>query len=257
MMPAASTKSTALVPAPTPTPPPQVPGKTKQPPSTTGSTMTQMQSPLAQALSLLTLQELLRPSPWTTNPYAGLGSTSPYLGAYQGPNPYSAYFSNPYSGAGASSYGGAAGSYGSGAASAGGSGGAASGYGSGAAAGNSAATGTQRQVSTARTDGSVLDVLGVPHEGNKVSWPLGLRILPPAAQSEALRTQVDSLLLFTSAQAVYGQVNGGAVDRAVQATAQLRDLLRKGGADAMSAHTYHEAWQFLDRLDTTLLTVKR
>jgi hypothetical protein len=90
-----------------------------------------------------------------------------------------------------------------------------------------------------------------------VSWPLGLRILAPAPESERLRRQVDGLVRLTAVQVVYGQVNPNTLDAAIRATTQLRTLLRQSGRDAMAEHTFHEAGQFLDRLHTNLRSFKK
>src|SRR5262249_34412249 len=60
---------------------------------------------------------------------------------------------------------------------------------------------------TDRTQETSLTVLGVPVERGRVQWPLGLRVLPPAKETKALRDQLDIVLPTVANQAVAGQTN--------------------------------------------------
>jgi hypothetical protein len=94
----------------------------------------------------------------------------------------------------------------------------------------------------------VLDALGVPNEDGKLSWPLGLRILPPQAESRPLRQQIDALLGLAASQALSGQANPRIVASAGRAVDQLHQLLRSKRELIPSAHSYEEADSFLKKL---------
>jgi hypothetical protein len=169
-------------------------------------------------------------------------------------SPYSAYASNPYSAQYGAypmmmpAYSPMMGSYGSGA----------GGYGSGTNNSNPYSTDTdgyadrKRQKAAAET-GSLQSILGLPGEKGRLSWPLGLRILAPAPEAEALRQQIDGLIQSLAYQAGSGQVQSGTVDAATGATRDLRRLLRRGeGSAAIAEYTYQEADRFLGRLDSAI-----
>jgi hypothetical protein len=170
-------------------------------------------------------------------------------------SPYSAYASNPYS----AQYGAypmmmpayypMMGGYGSGA----------GGYGSGTNNSNPYTTDTdsyaikKRQKSATDETGSLQSILGLPGEKGRLSWPLGLRILAPAPEAEALRQQIDGLIQSLAYQAGSGQVQSGTVDAATGATRDLRRLLRRGeGSAAIAEYTSQEAERFLSRLDSAI-----
>jgi len=95
-------------------------------------------------------------------------------------------------------------------------------------------------------NGSALASLGVPNGAGQVSWPLGLRSLPPEAAP--LRQQIDNLLIRAANVRANGQVDETAVRDLNRAIGQLRQLLAtKDGA--LPAATYAEARQFLRGLD--------
>jgi hypothetical protein len=167
-------------------------------------------------------------------------------------------------GYGGSGYGGSGyGGFGSGGSGYGGSGYGGSGYGSsgqGYGNGSSAVGTTSPSYSTAsytapRQAGTAsgIDSFGLPHEADALSWPLGLRILPPAAKSQALRQEVNAQVRLAAAQAATGQVRSDTVEAATNATGQLRDLLRgKKDSAGMAEQTVRDAEQFLDRIDRVL-----
>ena len=193
-------------------------------------------------------------SPFARNPYAGFAS----LGR-AGLNPYSRYTPNPYGSmtnpytSMTSGYGGAGYGLGYGGSGYGGSG---QGYGNGSAKDGTTSSGYAAASYTApRQAGTAggIDVFGLPHETDTLSWPLGLRILAPAAKSQELRQEVDAQVQLAAAQAATGQVRSGTVEAATNATSQLRDLLRKkGGSAGMAEQTVRDAEHFLDRIDRVL-----
>src|SRR5262249_33914574 len=99
-------------------------------------------------------------------------------------------------------------------------------------------------------------LFGLPSENGRVAWPLGLRILPPANETKALREQLELVLYFVATQAAEGQVNRTFIDFGLQAVRDLRQLLRphKG---AMVTFTYTEAMRFLDRAERGLIKIRK
>jgi hypothetical protein len=188
----------------------------------------------------------------------GLGAAYPgrgYLGGGPLYNPYAGYammsMGNSYSGgssgggrsSGSGSYGSGGGSYGGGGGSQDYSSSAANSYQPYAPASLMA---YNQQASSASRPGSALESFGVPFEGGKPAWPLGLRILAPAAETDALRRQVDALMGLTTAQPD-GRLPSDAVQEASRALARLRTLLA-AQQEGMAAATYEQADRFLKKL---------
>jgi hypothetical protein len=95
-----------------------------------------------------------------------------------------------------------------------------------------------------------LDLMGVPSENGKLTWPLGLRILAPAPQAKILREQIEGLVRSLAFQAAGGQVQSSTIDAAIQAASDLRGLLRRReGSAAIAEHTYRDAERFLKQLE--------
>jgi hypothetical protein len=97
---------------------------------------------------------------------------------------------------------------------------------------------------------SWLDSLGLPNEGGKVAWPLGLRVLGPASEVQPLRQQIDSLLPLLAAAgrdaettAISGQLE--------DALRQARRLLAENG-DGLADATQAEARRFLNDISRAL-----
>jgi hypothetical protein len=99
-------------------------------------------------------------------------------------------------------------------------------------------------------------LFGLPAEKGRVKWPLGLRILPPADESKALREQLEVVLYFVASQAAEGKVNGVFIDFGLDAVHDLRKLVR-ADREHTSADTYKEAMRFLDRAERGLTRIKR
>jgi hypothetical protein len=184
------------------------------------------------------------------NPYAFRAVSNPYGTGY-GMNPYAPYggMSNPYSAYGSGS-GGGGGGYG------GGGGGGYGGGGQGNYGGGSQqtvpASYTIKPPTPAGADLSVFSALGLPSEHGRLTWPLGLRVLAPAAESQKLRDQIESLLPVMASQAPGGQGQSGTAAEATRAVSDLRKLLRNGGGAAMASFTLDEAEHFLDKLGRVL-----
>jgi hypothetical protein len=103
-----------------------------------------------------------------------------------------------------------------------------------------------QQASSASTSGNVPESFGVPLAGGKPAWPLGLRILAPAAETDRLRRQVDALVRLAAAQP-QGRLPSDAVPEANRALARLRTLLANQ-QEGMAAATYEHADSFLKKL---------
>jgi hypothetical protein len=169
---------------------------------------------------------------------------------FGGMNPYSSVLSSsPYASMGnsMSAYGGS-----------GGSGGGGYGGGSGGGSGGSPSMSTAptnsglADVVAAQTlvnqmnNGSALDSLGLPNAAGRLTWPLGLRVLPPEATP--LRHQIDNLLTRAANVRANGQVDETAVSDLNKSIGRLWELLAsKDGV--LPANTASEARQFLRGLD--------
>jgi hypothetical protein len=211
---------------------------------------------------VLTPQGVMHVPEFPVNPFVGMGLTQASVFGYnRAMSPYSAYASNPYAPMYAMSayampmsaypmagYGGGS-SYSnpyapaSTAAYRGDDDGASSTY------AGSYASAKQRQ-SLATVPMNALDLLAVPSENGKLTWPLGLRILAPAPQAQQLRQQVEGLVRSLGFQAASGQVQSNTIEAAIQATRDLRSLLHKReGSAAIAEHTYRDAERFLQQLE--------
>jgi hypothetical protein len=122
-----------------------------------------------------------------------------------------------------------------------------------------AATNSQNNpsVSQMRTYGesksvNVLDTLGVPNDGNQIRWPIGLTILPPAAQTKALRERIDALAAEVATQAANHQLNSGTLQEANKEINKLHGLLFENRFKIPALATYNEADHFLNQLKTGL-----
>jgi hypothetical protein len=98
-------------------------------------------------------------------------------------------------------------------------------------------------------------LFGLPAENGRVQWPLGLRTLPPANETKALREQLELVLYAVATQAAEGKVNRVCINLGLHAARDLRQLLRpcKG---TMADTTYTEAMRFLDRSERGLTMIK-
>jgi len=163
------------------------------------------------------------------NPYAGYGAmAAPAYG-----NPYAYGMATPY----ANPY-------------------AASGSGK-TVPGSGAGQQQQQQQSQDKSATSLLDALGVPNDGSRLTWPLGLRILPPAPETQTLRRQIDGLVRLLAQQAASGQVSSSTIQEASRAVDQLHARLRdRKDSLPTSANTFHEADHFLTQLEHGLKALR-
>jgi hypothetical protein len=92
-----------------------------------------------------------------------------------------------------------------------------------------------------------LDSLGLPNEGGKLAWPLGLRILAPAGEVQHLRQRNDTLLPMLAAQAGQDAENSATSEQLEHALRQMRRLLAENG-DGLAEATLADARRFLTDL---------
>jgi hypothetical protein len=204
------------------------------------------------------------------NPFTSGFGLNPFTSGF-GVNPNTSGFGvNPNtSGSGVNPYASGSGGYSSGSGGySSGSGGYSSGSGGGSGSGGSGSASPQANPYTdaapfdsatgLQPSSTTLDVLGLPTVGGRLSWPLGLRVVAPAAKAQVLRRQIDAVLTLAAAPSAGGQLSSGAVELATSAAEQLRTLLRqKQGSAVMAERTYRDATAFLDRLQVSLLALKR
>jgi hypothetical protein len=94
-------------------------------------------------------------------------------------------------------------------------------------------------------------LFGLPAENGRLQWPLALRILPPANDTQVLREQLELVLYYVASQAADGQVNRAFIDLGLQAVRDFRQLL-KPHERTMPAVSYSDAMRFLDRAERGL-----
>jgi hypothetical protein len=98
----------------------------------------------------------------------------------------------------------------------------------------------------ASTSSSALDSLGLPHDGNHLSWPLGLRVLPP--ESQQIRQQIDTLLPRATLGKLNGQADEASLRQLTQAVGRMRQLLASKDS-VLAKTTVDDARSFLRQLD--------
>jgi hypothetical protein len=97
----------------------------------------------------------------------------------------------------------------------------------------------------------VLDDLGLTNTDGRISWPLGLRVLPPGPDVQKVRQNLDVLL----AQAASGTGDARTLDQISDGVVYLRALLADKG-QMLARNTVLEAQRFLDRLDQAVKQLK-
>jgi hypothetical protein len=90
-----------------------------------------------------------------------------------------------------------------------------------------------------------------------LDWPLALRILPPAADTQALRQQIDARLAEARRQVAAGRLDPSLVPALDRDVNRLSRLLREQ-ADVLPAsrQAVAEADRFLSRLKDTIKTLR-
>src|SRR5262249_38789449 len=96
--------------------------------------------------------------------------------------------------------------------------------------------------------GSVFDVLGLPTQNGQLAWPIGLRILPPDQETQALRRSIEVDVIRAVQQAAGNLDATPSVKQMHDDIRQLRHSLNEKGY-RLPERTVSEAQRFLDRLD--------
>jgi hypothetical protein len=95
---------------------------------------------------------------------------------------------------------------------------------------------------------SFLSAVGLPANGTRLAWPLGLRLLSPASQSRPLMWRIDRLVSEAAGQASrHRQVEPRVQAEMIAAVDQFRDLLGAHGSMLDDAK-FNEADRFLQAL---------
>jgi hypothetical protein len=96
----------------------------------------------------------------------------------------------------------------------------------------------------------VLTAAGVPNDGGRLEWPVGLRVVGGPAGDE-LRQQIADLLQQGAGQTQAGSAKPQTAQELARSVQALRKLLLRDRDErfSLALTTYQEAERFLDRLD--------
>ena len=168
--------------------------------------------------------------PYPNPPYGGALTTIPYSAGYGSPYPMSPGYEGGYP-PGMTGDGG--GMYGAGS----------QGYGGDSGAGSETSA-------EAKGLSRVLTAAGVPNDGGRLQWPVGLRVVGGPAGDE-LRRQIDSLLQYGAGQTQAGPVSANLTQELARSVETLRELLRRDREErfSLALTAYDEAERFLVKLD--------
>jgi hypothetical protein len=95
---------------------------------------------------------------------------------------------------------------------------------------------------------TALDAYGLPNDNGSLAWPLGLRILPPAAESSLLLRQINVLLPSVAAQSLSSTVDKHQLRNLSRSLERLHGLLAARSTD-LPHFTAAEAQRFLQQVD--------
>ena len=98
--------------------------------------------------------------------------------------------------------------------------------------------------------GRVLTAAGVPNDGGRLRWPLGLRVVGGQEAGE-LREQIEALFQYGAEQTQAGPVSPHLVQELARSVGALRQLLRRDREErfSLALTTYEDAERFLGKLD--------
>jgi hypothetical protein len=98
--------------------------------------------------------------------------------------------------------------------------------------------------------GRVLTAAGVPNDGGRLRWPLGLRVVAGPEAGE-LRRQIEALFQYGAEQTQAGPVSPHLVQELARSVGALRDLVRRDREErySLALTTYEDAERFLEKLD--------
>jgi hypothetical protein len=110
--------------------------------------------------------------------------------------------------------------------------------------------GGSEAASEAKSLSQVLTAGGVPNDGGRLRWPLGLRALGGPAGDE-LRQQIDALFQLEAEQTQAGPVNPHLAQELARSLGELRKLLLRDRDEraSLAATSYEDAEHFLAKLD--------
>jgi hypothetical protein len=96
----------------------------------------------------------------------------------------------------------------------------------------------------------VLTAAGVPNDGGRLQWPVGLRVVGGPAGDE-LRQQIDALLQYGAEQTHAGPVSPHLTQELARSVGALRKLLRRDREErfSLALTSYEDAERFLAKLD--------
>jgi hypothetical protein len=96
----------------------------------------------------------------------------------------------------------------------------------------------------------VLTAAGVPNDGGRPQWPLGLRVVGGPAGDD-LRQQIDALLQYGAEQTQAGPVSPHLVQELARSVGALRKLILRDREErfGLALTTYEDAERFLAKLD--------
>jgi hypothetical protein len=91
---------------------------------------------------------------------------------------------------------------------------------------------------------------GLTRADGNLDWPLGLRVLPPAAETDRLRQQIATEVLGIVDRAAQGKADPAAVRQASRDIHQLKRLLNERALRVpLTEHALTQARRFLQNLD--------
>jgi hypothetical protein len=102
----------------------------------------------------------------------------------------------------------------------------------------------------------IFDLLGLPNTGGRLDWALGLKVLPPALETQALRQQIEAELLAAGYQALGGSLNREVLQKIHDQVERLRKLLNENETK-FAQTTAVQARQFLDKLEAAPKTLEQ
>jgi hypothetical protein len=98
--------------------------------------------------------------------------------------------------------------------------------------------------------GRVLTAAGVPNDGGRLRWPVGVRVVG-GLEADELRQQIEALFQYGGEQTQAGPVSPHLVQELARSVAALRQLLRRDREErfSLALTTYEDAERFLAKLD--------
>jgi hypothetical protein len=114
----------------------------------------------------------------------------------------------------------------------------------------------QRESSDNQALDDMFDALGLPSKDGHLTWPLGLRILPPGPRTGPLRKQIEAAIKAAAGAAENDELAGRVLNLGRQNVRRLRRLLNENEYK-FASFTTKEARHFLSDLDDAMLLLDR